>query len=120
MGTSSRFFGYRLRHSKSELMEHYTPGGVRYEVPEPPQDMFSMAAGEDPLHGATLARVIQRMEYLIQEKEGELRQSWDRYHYLTDENNALLRRINAAEEKIDELYQQIPKDEEVRADGGGA
>ncbi len=82
-----------------------TPGGVEYEELSQPENlvMGREMVSTDTLEGTPLARVIVRLEHLVEAAEDE-RDQWQHLHE-SDREILLLqkRRIDAAEAKIDEL-----------------
>lgn len=98
-------------------MEYTTPGGHTYEV-EDIHSFFSEVSSQDPLQGSVMARVIQRMEWMLQERERDNEETWQRYRAAMDELSESGRRLAAAEDKIDELAGRLFIAEEDEKDDG--
>lgn len=88
-------------------MKVKTKGGVEYEVPEDVNLFAEARTPSDPFDGRALARVIQRLEYVLEEREVQLEVCHDRLQYAGREVIELDRRLRAAEAKIDELVEGV-------------
>jgi hypothetical protein len=80
-----------------------TTGGVDYEVPEPlEENVMGQAPTETYLY--PLGRVILRLEEILESRENEIEFFRDLDRANRDMLDGQMRRIVAAEDKIDELH----------------
>jgi len=89
------------RHSATDVWR--TPGGIEYSAPPESIDLFQEVQGGSPLSGEALARVVVRLEHLLEQTEGERDEGWSAYRAAISQVQFQERRIAAADAKIDEL-----------------